>query len=143
MTIAGLLVVFGLLFIILELIIGIEAGFDLVVLGGILIIGGATGHYFGNTMLALGLSVVVSVLYLVFARSYVKSKLVVIARHTNVDKLVGSKGVVVRGITPDTAGMVRVDDEDWRASADSLLYEKDHVEVVALEGVTLHVRKSK
>ena len=142
MSIAAILVIIGLVLIILELIVGIETGFDLVILGAILVIGGFLGHYLANNQLAIILSVVLSMLYIFVGRSLVKQKLVVLTKHTNIDKLIGSRGVVVRSITPDTAGMVRVGDEDWRASAEQVLYEKDRVEVTSLEGVTLNVRKS-
>ena len=46
-------------------------------------------------------------------------------------------------MTPDTAGMVRLGDEDWRASAEDVIYEKEKVEVVGIEGVTLLVKKIK
>jgi len=62
---------------------------------------------------------------------------------TNIDKLIGKKGVVVRSITPDTAGMVRLEDEDWHAISDEVLYEKDQIKVETISGVSLKVTKLK
>ena len=71
----------------------------------------------------------------------VKSKLIFLTKKTNVDKLIGQKGVVIRTITPDTAGLIRLNDEDWRATSDTVLYEKDKAEIVGIEGVTVMVKK--
>jgi len=65
----------------------------------------------------------------------------IISYKTNIDKLIGQKAVVVRSITPDTAGLVRINDEDWRASSDDVLFEKDKCTVDSVEGVTLLVSK--
>jgi membrane protein implicated in regulation of membrane protease activity len=37
--------------------------------------------------------------------------------------------------------LIRVNDEDWRASAEEILYERDAVTVQGIEGVTLIVHK--
>jgi membrane protein implicated in regulation of membrane protease activity len=39
------------------------------------------------------------------------------------------------------AGIVRINDEKWRASAEEVLYEGDMVTIEAIEGVTVIVRK--
>jgi inner membrane protein len=139
----NILAIAGLGLILLELVIGIEAGFDLVLIGSILLGGGLLGSYTGNFEMALVVSAVLSIVYILFGRNLVKEKIIGLTRKTNVDKLMGQKGVVIRSITPNTAGLVRIDDEDWRASSDEVLYEKDRIEVTGLEGVTLSVRKSK
>ena len=71
----------------------------------------------------------------------IRQKITTVTKKTNIDKLIGANGVVVRSVTPDTAGLVRVNDEDWRASAEEILYERDAVTVEGIEGVTLIVRK--
>jgi len=91
----------------------------------------------------LGLSTVLGIVYLWFGRALLKQKLIIVTKHTNIDKLIGKTGIVIRSITPDTPGLVRVDDEDWRASSEDILYEKDKVTVELIEGVTLIVKKQK
>lgn len=139
----NILTIAGLVLILLELVIGIEAGFDLVLIGTILLGSGLLGSYTDNLEMALVVAAVLSFVYILFGRNLIKKKIIVLTRKTNIDKLVGQKGVVIRSITPDTAGLVRVDDEDWRANSDEVLYEKDRIEVIGLEGVSLNVRKSK
>lgn len=141
-TIAQMLVMAGLVLILAELVVGIQTGFDLVLIGTILVVGGFTGIFTGSVTAALIVSVLLSMIYIAWGRSVIKQKIIVITKKTNIDKLIGASGVVVRSITPDTAGMVRVGDEDWRATSDEVLYEKDKIEVVAIEGVSLIVKKN-
>ncbi len=87
------------------------------------------------------LATALSILYIAVGRKRIRQKITTITKKTNIDKLIGANGVVVRSITPDTPGLVRVDDEDWRASAEEIIYERDGIIVESIEGVTLRVRK--
>lgn len=134
-------IVIGLLMILLELFVGIESGLDLVLVGSVLVLSGFVGLLVGSIPVMFILAIGLSVFYIAFGRRQIKKRLFSTRSLTNVDKLIGAPGTVVRFITPEAAGMVRVDDEDWRASADEILYEKDVVTVESIEGVTLRVRK--
>lgn len=138
-TVPQLFVIGGLLLILAELLVGIETGFDLVLIGSILIVSGFVGIFTDSTTLMLILATVLSVLYIAVGRKQVRQKITTVSKRTNIDKLIGATGTVVRTITPDTAGLVRVNDEDWRASADEIIYEQATVVVDAIEGVTLIV----
>lgn len=140
-TIPQLFVLAGLILVLAELFIGIQTGFDLVLIGSILVISGLLGIVTGNTTLMLVVATVLSIAYIAVGRRYVKQRVTVIGKKTNIDKLIGATGQVVRTITPDTPGLVRVNDEDWRASAEEILYEKDSVTVRSIEGVTLLVER--
>jgi membrane protein implicated in regulation of membrane protease activity len=140
-TIPQLFVIAGLLLVLAELLVGIQSGFDLVLIGSIMIVSGFVGMFTGSTALMLILATVLSILYIAVGRQRIRQKITTVTKKTNIDKLIGAGGVVVRSITPDTAGLVRVDDEDWRASAEEVLYERDAVVVEGIEGVTLLVRK--
>ena len=139
-TIPQLFVIAGLLLILAELLVGIQAGFDLVLIGSILVVSGLVGML-TSVPLMLILATVLSILYIAVGRNKIRQKVAVVTKKTNIDKLVGSTGTVVRSVTPDTAGLVRVNDEDWRASAEEILYERDAIVVEGIEGVTLIVRK--
>lgn len=136
------LVIGGLILVMAELLVGIQTGFDLVLIGSILVLGGLAGMA-TNYQVALVVSVVLSIVYIFYGRRLVKSKIIVSTHKTNIDKLIGKTGVVVRSITPDTAGIVRLDDEDWRAMAEEVVYEKEKVKIESIEGVTLKVCKVK
>lgn len=104
-------------------------------------VGGVVGMAFGNATLSLVISAALSLAYIAFGRTFVKRRIIVITHNTNIDKLIGQKGIVIRSITPTTPGLVRLSDEDWRATSDQVLYEKDKIEVLSIEGVTLKVKK--
>jgi len=140
-TIPQLFVIAGLLLVLAELLVGIQSGFDLVLIGSIMIVSGFVGMFTGSTALMLVLATVLSILYIAVGRNRIRQKITTITKKTNIDKLIGAGGVVVRSITPDTPGLVRVDDEDWRASAEEIIYERDNIIVESIEGVTLRVRK--
>jgi len=135
-------IVAGLVAILAETVIGVSTGFDLLLIGTILIIGGGVGLLTGSVPVTLIVSVALTLLYLAVFRSQLRKKLLKVTHHTNVDKLIGQTGKVIRTITPDTAGLIRVDDEDWRATSDEVLYEKAKVKILSIEGVTLKVEKT-
>lgn len=140
-TIPQLFVIAGLLLLLAELLVGIQTGFDLVLIGSILIVSGFVGIFTGSEALMLILATGLSILYIAVGRNKIRQKITTVSKKTNIDKLIGATGNVVRSITPDTPGLVRVNDEDWRASSEEILYERDIITVDAIEGVTLIVRK--
>lgn len=124
-----------------ELVLGIQTGFDLLLIGSILVISGFAGILTGSELLMLILAIGLSVLYIAVGRKKIRQKITTVTKKTNVDKLMGATATVERDINPDTAGMVRIDDERWRASADEVLYVGDVVTIEAVDGVTVIVRK--
>lgn len=134
-------IVIGLLLVLLELAVGIETGLDMVLIGSVLLISGFAGMLLGSIPLMLLLAIGLSVLYIAVGRRQIRHRMSVTTSLTNVDRLIGAPATVVRPIAPDKAGMVRMDDETWRATADEVLYESDIVTVESVEGVTLRVRK--
>lgn len=141
LTISQLLIIVGLLAILSELFIGIQTGFDLVLIGSILVLSGFIGTV-TNLVVALTIAVILSLVYLLYGRTFIRSKLQILTtRKTNIDRLIGQTAIVVRTITPHAAGMIKLGDEDWRADSDETLYEKDKVKVISIEGVTLKVEK--
>ncbi len=134
-------VVIGLLLVLLELLLGIEAGFDLVLIGSILVISGFFGLLVGSIALMLILASGLSIFYIFVGRRKIRNRISVTSTQTNTDRVVGATGTVVKQISPDSAGIVRLDDEQWRAAASEVLYENDVVTVEGIEGVTIRVRK--
>lgn len=137
-----LLIVSGLALIVAELLVGIDAGFDLVLLGSILIIGGILGQLTNDLSLAIILCAILSFLYIFFGRSVIKSKLVVSTYQTNIDNMIGKLGVVTSTISPQNAGMIKIDGEKWRARADQKINSGQQAKVLSIEGVTLSVEKA-
>ncbi|MFO7661805.1 MAG: NfeD family protein [Chloroflexota bacterium] len=136
-------VIIGLLMILAELLVGIDTGFDLLLIGSILVISGLVGSFIAvsGIWLTVILAIILSILYIAFFRRRIKRRITVTTSRTNIDKIIGATGTVVREIRPDTAGMIRINDEQWRASADEILYDGETVVVNSVEGVTVIVQK--
>lgn len=62
-------------------------------------------------------------------------------KKSNVDALIGQKAVVVEIINPPALGMVKVEGELWRAEALETIDLNSMVEVFAVEGTRLKVKK--
>jgi len=140
-TLPHIFVVLGLLMVLAELVVGIQTGLDLVLIGSIMVLSGLVGLFFNSAEVALLLASVLGIVYITVGRKKIKRRITTITRKTNIDKVIGATATVVRDITPDSAGIVRHDDEQWRATADEILYEGDVVTIEAIEGVTVIVSK--
>ncbi len=133
----------GLLFVLLELIVGVETGLDLVFIGSAFILGGLVTWPFSSWALSLIVTAVVCVAYVFILRHLVKKRLTVTKVNTNIDAFIGKKGVVLTDISGGTDGRVRVGSERWRARADTEMKEGDEIVVTGVSGATLIVEKYK
>lgn len=125
-----------------ELLIGIYTGFDLVLVGSILIIAGLLGNITNNLSLTILSAAILGFVYIAFGRQLVKSKIIIKTHSTNIDKLIGKTGHVLEKITSQSAGKVKIEDEIWRSRSEHTLEKGDRVTVKAVEGVTLIVEKN-
>lgn len=62
---------------------------------------------------------------------------------TNIDAVMGKRGIVYQRITRTEAGFVKVESEEWRASSKEDIEEGEEIEVIGVKGVTLQVRRPK
>lgn len=134
-----IIIIVGIILIIVEILIGAIDGFELFILGLIFIISGAIGALTGSTIVMIASIIVLTVLYLLFGRSYVKRALTVKTKKTNADSLIGKNGVVTKEIKKDAPGQVKVESEIWRAEANKDISEKSTIVVKSISGVTLEV----
>jgi membrane protein implicated in regulation of membrane protease activity len=139
-TASNILIISGFVLILLELFIGIETGFDLVLVGISLIIGGVFGNVFDNSYVAFILASVLSLLYIAFGRKIIKQKITVTTSKTNTDQLIGKKGVMVKATSPDKTGIIKINDEEWRAASKESIKEGTEAKVLSIEGVTLQIK---
>ncbi len=135
-----ILIFLGLGLIAVELLVGVQTGFDLVLLGISMIVGGSVGAFLNNWQIGLGVSLVLTVGYIIVGRKFVKNKLAITSRETNIDQLIGKEGIVVKDITSN-GGQVKVGTELWRAVSDENTKKGTKVKIVSIEGVTLKVVK--
>lgn len=139
------LVIAGALMILLEVLLGGFAGFDLVLVGSTFVAGGAVGLLVGNPVVGALTTSALCVAYIVVGRRYLKHQLRPSDKtESNVDALMGREAVVQSRITPLEAGMVKVGDEVWRATpalgASGPFEPGTVVSVAGIDGVTLQVR---
>ena len=129
----------GLGLVILELIIGVDTGFDFLLIGLSLIIGALGGFVAGSYLVAVSVSIVITILYLIFGRKFIKEKLYVSTHKTNIDALIDKEAIVIKMISKNKAGQVKVENEVWRALADKTYKEGEKVKIISVEGVALKV----
>jgi membrane protein implicated in regulation of membrane protease activity len=138
-----LLVIGGIVCVIVELALGAATGFDLALIGGSLTIGGAIGFFAGSEKIGLFAAGGLSLVYLALFRSWLRAKLTVRHRASNIDAIVGMQGVVTKRIALREAGLVKLGSEVWRAELATDDGPRDAgatVKVESVEGVTLKVR---
>ncbi len=137
-------VIIGLVLILLELVIGVETtGFDLVFLGSALVLGGLVTWPANSFVVTTVVVAVICVAYMAIGRRYVHRWAAVRKSKTNVDAIVGRTGIVVRVISRNVDGRVKVGSEDWRARATEDIEEGAEVVVTEIAGATLIVEKTK
>jgi len=138
-----ILIIIGFLAILVELILGVVTGFDLLLLGIAFIIGGLVGM--GTDSFNIGLTVVfiLSILYFLIGRKIIKKELALKTTKTSVDNLLLKQGIVVKKITPDKPGQIKVEGEIWRAESPNVISEGASVIIQSVNGVTLLVSPKK
>jgi membrane protein implicated in regulation of membrane protease activity len=62
---------------------------------------------------------------------------------TNLDDVVGKKGIVIKSILKDEIGRVKVMGKDWAAISDEEIKEGTKVEILEIKGVKLVVEEEK
>ena len=136
-------VIAGVVLVLLELVIGVETGLDLVFIGSAFILGGLVGWPFHSWWLALIITGVICVAYVVLGRRYVHRWTAVSEAKTNIDAIIGRQGIVLRNIARNVDGLVKVGNEQWRARADEDIKKGEEIVVTSVSGVTLIVEKTK
>ena len=135
-------VIAGLLLVVLELIIGVETGLDLVFIGSALVLGGLVTWPFNSWLLTLIVTSIICVAYVALGRRYVHRWTAVKKVKTNIDTIIGQQGIVLKDIKKNFDGRVRVGNEQWRARADEEIQQGEEITVTSISGVTLIVEKT-
>ncbi|MBN1644180.1 MAG: NfeD family protein [Dehalococcoidales bacterium] len=133
----------GLLMILLELVVGVATGLDMVFLGSAFIIGGLITWPFHSWILTLIITLAICIAYLVLGRRYVHRWTATRKEKTNIDTIIGKKGVVLQSMAPGVSGLVKVGNEEWRAISQENIEKGEIIVVTTINGVTLNVEKDK
>ncbi len=136
-------IIVGLLLVLLELVIGVETGLDLVFIGSAFILGGLVSWPFNSWVLALIITGVICVAYVALGRRYVHRWTQVKQAKTNIDAIIGKQGIVLKNIAKNVDGLVKVGNEQWRARAEEDIKKGEEIVVNGVSGVTLIVEKTK
>ncbi len=133
----------GLVLVLMELLLGIETGLDMVFIGSAFILGGLITVAFGSWVWTAIISGGICIIYVFIGRRYIHQRIAVQGEKTNIDTIVGKSGVVRQDIGLNKIGMVKVGMEEWRAKADDEIKEGEEIIVTGVSGVTLNVKKAK
>jgi membrane protein implicated in regulation of membrane protease activity len=133
----------GLVMILMELLMGLYTGLDLVFVGLAFVIGGLVSWPFHSWIIALVVTLVIALLYIFLGRKYVHRWSATKKEITNIHTIIGSRGTVTRDIDTNASGMVKVGNEEWRANATEKLTAGAVITVTGIRGVTLSVEKYK
>jgi len=136
-------VIVGLLLVLLELIVGVETGFDLVFTGSAFILGGLVTWPFHSWLPTVIVTSIICVAYVALGRRYIHRWTMVSKAKTNIDAIIGRQGIVLKSIAKNVDGSVKVGNEQWRARAEEDIKEGDEIVVISVSGVTLIVEKTK
>jgi membrane protein implicated in regulation of membrane protease activity len=135
-------IVVGLLLILVELLIGVDTGLELVFIGSAFVIGGLITWPSYSWILTAVVTGAICLAYVFLGRRYVHRWKAVRSEKTNIDAIIGRHGIVLRIISRNVDGMVKIGYEEWRAKAEEEIGEGDEVVVVGIAGATLIVKKS-
>jgi membrane protein implicated in regulation of membrane protease activity len=131
----------GLFFILLELLLGIDTGLDMVFVGTAFLIGGLISWPFKLWGVTVIVTVIICIIYVSIGRRYVQKWTAVKLEKTNVDAVIGRTGVVLTDIKQRGIGRVKVGNENWRAQAEENIAEGNEIVVTGVAGATLTVEK--
>lgn len=137
------LIVLGAFMVLLEVVLGAITGFDLLLLGSAVLLGGAIGLLAGSPAVGVATAGILALLYVFVGRSRVRSKLKRPSIPSNTDALLGRTVRVVERITAEQPGRVKYEGEEWRAQVEGPLPDAiepgETVRVSRIDGVTMLV----
>lgn len=99
-----------------------------------------TSFIFDNFLIQFAIFVVLGVLLLITTRDILEKKLVS-KEKTNLDRIIGMKGVVTEEIDELKIGEVKVDGKAWSAVSSTKIKVGEVVKILRIEGVKLIVKR--
>lgn len=96
--------------------------------------------FIDNTLIEFAIFVLLGTILLLSTKNLIKNKLVS-KEKTNLDRIIGMRGVVTEDIEDLVIGEVLVDGKKWSAISDSPIKKGEKVKIVKIEGVKLVVER--
>lgn len=97
--------------------------------------------FVSSVMVQMVIFIITTLLTLIFTRSFIKDILKVKSVKTNLDSVVGQIGIVTSDISEDKRGKVKIAGKIWTAISDLPISVGEKVEILAIEGVKLVVKR--
>lgn len=88
-----------------------------------------------------GVFVILGTILLITTRKMLQSKIDSFKQSTNLDRVIGTEGIVTEKITKHNNGEVKVDGKRWTAVSDKTIQEGKIVKIIKIEGVKLIVEE--
>ena len=88
-----------------------------------------------------GVFVILWTVLLITTRKMLQSKIDSFKQSTNLDRVIGTEGIVTEKITKHNNGEVKVDGKRWTAVSDKTIQEGKIVKIIKIEGVKLIVEE--
>ena len=86
-----------------------------------------------NILIQIAIFVLVGVLLMPISRKLYSK--------TNIDRIIGMKGIVTEDIIKDNIGEVKVDGKKWSAYSDTDISKGENIKVLSINSVKLKVKK--
>ena len=85
--------------------------------------------------------VILGILLLITTRSWLNKVFKINKHKTNLDRVIGMRGIVTEKITKNSPGEVKVDGKRWMAISDKTINVDNDVKILEIDGVKLKVEK--
>ncbi|OGN99288.1 MAG: hypothetical protein A2Y58_04515 [Chloroflexi bacterium RBG_13_51_52] len=132
----------GLVLIILELLVGVDTGLDLVFIGTAFGLGGLITLGIHSWVWTAIVSGIICVIYVIIGRRYIHKRTAVPLSKSNIDTIIGKTGIAEQNIEREKDGLVKVGNEQWRARSEVTINAGELITVTGIKGVTLDVKKT-
>lgn len=125
--------------------LSIGVPFDFTLLGINLLIGGLMGAVFepDGFVVALSTTGILSFIYVAFARQLFLDRFNKNVQTSNADSLLGSTGQVIKPISPNQPGQIKIKGELWLAKSEEEIEVGRSAYVERVEGAGVWVREKK
>ena len=93
-----------------------------------------------NIVIQVAIFVLGGTLLIILTKDAIK-KILPVKTKTNIDRIIGMKGIVTEKITKKTPGEVKVDGKKWTAVADETINTDETVEILEINSTKLKVKR--
>jgi len=94
-----------------------------------------------NIFIQMAIFVLGGTILLILTKDAIK-KILPVKTKTNIDRIIGMKGIVTEKITKKTPGEVKVDGKRWTAIADETINTDETVEILEINSTKLKVKRT-